>query len=257
MHEPNVVEVLARLRPHDKVLDIGGWACPFNRAQWVMDAEPYETRGFYRTFGGAPFQAGDIEMFTKDTWIQRDICNKEPYPFSDKYFDFVVCSHTLEDIRDPLWVCSEMIRIGKAGYIEVPSRLVESCRGVESPGMVGYSHHRWLIEIENNRVQFLQKLGLIHSHWRFSLPASFVRSMSKKEAVQWLWWTGGFEHGERILHGSQAQELALSSWIQAVHPYPSWQLTGDALFQRALRFYRRGRNWLERHRSAWSKRKLT
>jgi hypothetical protein len=38
----------------------------------------------------------------------------------------VICSHTLEDIRDPLWVCSEMIRIGKAGYIELP-------RGLQKP----------------------------------------------------------------------------------------------------------------------------
>ena len=86
-------------------------------------------------------------MFTKDSWIVRDICAKEPFPFRDKELDFVVCSHTLEDIRDPLWVCSEIIRIGKAGYIEVPSRLWETCRGME-PGIAGLSHHRLCLHPE-------------------------------------------------------------------------------------------------------------
>ena len=29
------------------VLDIGGWAHPFNRANYVMDLAPYVTRGFH------------------------------------------------------------------------------------------------------------------------------------------------------------------------------------------------------------------
>jgi len=33
-----------------------------------------------------------------------------------------------------------MIRIAKTGYIEVPSRLSETCRGHE-PGIAGLSHH--------------------------------------------------------------------------------------------------------------------
>ena len=51
MLEPNVQKLLSELQPTDQVLDVGGWACPFNRAQWILDAQPFETRGFYRTFG--------------------------------------------------------------------------------------------------------------------------------------------------------------------------------------------------------------
>ena len=32
MHEPNVTRVLAEIAETDRVLDIGGWARPFNRA---------------------------------------------------------------------------------------------------------------------------------------------------------------------------------------------------------------------------------
>src|SRR3954464_6299523 len=98
MLETSVRTILERLRPDDVVLDIGAWGRPFTRADWVMDLEPYETRGLYGRHGPAP------ERFSADTWIRRDICAVEPYPFADKQIDFVVCSHTLEDVRDPLRV---------------------------------------------------------------------------------------------------------------------------------------------------------
>src|SRR5437870_11794806 len=117
-------ERILREVPADAVvLDIGAWGKPFTRADWVLDYMPYETRGLYGKDGEDP------ERFTADTWVIWDICDRRPFPFSDKQFDFVICSHTLEDIRDPVWVCSELNRIGKAGYIEVRSRLEEQCDG--------------------------------------------------------------------------------------------------------------------------------
>ena len=50
------------------VLDIGGWSSPFPRADWVVDMNPFETRGLY---GAEP---GGDERFTADTWVQRDVC---------------------------------------------------------------------------------------------------------------------------------------------------------------------------------------
>ena len=37
-------EILSQLRPTDVVLDIGGWACPFNWANYILDAEPDANR---------------------------------------------------------------------------------------------------------------------------------------------------------------------------------------------------------------------
>jgi len=147
-----------------------------------MDAEPYETRGHYnRTFAKInplPSLGGTIERFTSDTWIQRDICEKTPYPSQDKSIDLVICSHTLEDVRDPLWVCSEMIRIAKAGYVEVPSRRCESCRGLET-GITGLSHHRWLIEVEGNGLRFLPKFHKINT-WRYLYQPPYCAGCAKK-----------------------------------------------------------------------------
>src|SRR3989304_6765598 len=115
MFEPHAELILSMLSPGDIVLDVGGWACPFNRANVVMDAEPFETRGYYRTVGLPAFQGGAVEHFTRDSWIQRDLCAREPWPLADRSIDFAICSHTLEDVRDPIWVCSELVRVARAG----------------------------------------------------------------------------------------------------------------------------------------------
>jgi hypothetical protein len=230
--QQHVSELLAKLSPSDLVLDVGGWACPFNRANWILDAEPYETRGYYRTFGGPASQGGDKEWFTRDTWVRRDICAREPWQFTDKQFDFVVCSHTLEDIRDPLWVCSELVRVGKRGYIEVPSREWETCRGLERPNQVGLSHHRWLIDIAGSQVRFLQKFHMIHSHWRFSFPAAHKQAVAGERGVAWLWWEGAFEFSEVTIHGIENQEAELERFVQQTAPYPEWRLATDRLLRR-------------------------
>lgn len=248
MYEPNVTAILERLRPDDVVIDVGGWACPFNRANFVVDAEPYETRGYYATIGMPPSQGGSREHFTRETWIQRDICGGEPLPFDDNAIDFAICSHTLEDIRDPLAVCRELVRVAKAGYIEVPSREAESSRGWERSRMAGLSHHRWLIDIDGARVTFMMKYHLIHAHWRYSLPHSYLRRLPEARRVQWMFWNGSFEFGERIIHGSDNQAAELERFVRSTHPYPRWALRSSdgARWARVLpgRAWRRGRRLL-------------
>ena len=84
--------ILEKIGPEDLVLDVGGWACPFNRANWIIDSGPYETRGFYASIGLPRSQGGDREYFSRETWVSRDLCHREPWPFQDKQFDFSICS---------------------------------------------------------------------------------------------------------------------------------------------------------------------
>lgn len=209
----NESKVLARIRPDDLVLDVGGWACPFNRANWIIDVEPYDTRGFYASVGLPRSQGGKNEYFNRETWVTRDLCAKEPWPFVDKQFDFSICSHTLEDLRDPLYVCSEIIRVSKAGYIEVPSRLWESCRGIEHPSIAGLSHHRWLVELENNHLKFTQKYHLIHAEFDFSLPSSYGRSLSIEQSIVRFYWSDKFTTSETIIHGADKIHAFLAGFV--------------------------------------------
>ena len=170
--------IAGELDPGAVVLDIGGWADPLERANWVIDLMPYETRGLYERNGWIEPRPEQPDRYGRENWIVRDLCDREPYPFADNSTDFVVCAHTLEDVRDPLWVCSEMNRIAKAGYIEVPSRLEEQAWGVAGP-YVGWPHHRWLIDLEGDRLDFSLKLHSLHARADQQFPRDFWERLSE------------------------------------------------------------------------------
>jgi hypothetical protein len=191
------------------VLDVGGWASPLARADWVLDLMPYRTRGRY----GEPPDPGR-ERFDESTWVRRDICARESWPFADRQFDFAVCSHTLEDVRDPVWVCSELNRVASAGYVEVPSRLEEQSWGVIGE-YVGWSHHRWLVEIAGGRVEFVAKPHVVHANPAFHFPAELGGTLTAEERLQTLFWDGSFEYGERIFLEAEELDSYLASLVAA------------------------------------------
>ena len=78
----------------------------------MIDLMPYATRGLYGPAAARP------ERFSEDTWVQQDICG--PWPFADDQFDFAVCAHTLEDVRDPIVVCDELSRVAQGGLRRGP-----------------------------------------------------------------------------------------------------------------------------------------
>ena len=204
----NRTKLLETVSPDDRVLDIGGWADPFERADWVVDMFPYETRGLYERRGWIEPRADRArERFSKDTWVERDVCDREPFPFDDDQFDLVICSHTLEDIRDPVWVCSEMARIGKAGYIEVPSRLEEQSWGVVGP-FVGWTHHHWLIDVFDDGIEFVFKPHVIHSVRDYQFPRSFWEQLTDEERVESLWWEGSFTAKERVIFELESDDIS-------------------------------------------------
>jgi methionine biosynthesis protein MetW len=227
--------LLSRIQDDDVILDVGGWACPFNRANWVLDSQPFDTRGFYETIGLPKAQGGAEEHFTRNSWVQRDICDKEPWPFADKFFDFSICSHTLEDIRDPLYVCSELIRVSKRGYIEVPSRLVESSRGQEHPRIAGLSHHRWLVNINDNHIQFTMKYHAIHTDPEFSFPSSFAKQLPQSDTISSLLWNDTFTYAETQINGVANIYEDLRSFVEQRYQSPASQVLARRLMKNVTR----------------------
>lgn len=140
----------ALLTPSAKILDTGGWFIPFNHATHVVDLMPYETRG-----GALQLHPLPGERFSKATWYQINFLDAGfQLPFPDKFFDFSVCGHTVEDLADPGGLIAELRRVSKAGYIETPSRLCEQTVGVRDrmTDEQGHPHHHWIVEAENNRL---------------------------------------------------------------------------------------------------------
>jgi hypothetical protein len=119
-----------------------------------------------------------------------------------------MCSHTLEDIRDPLRVCSEIIRVAKRRYIEVPSRVFEASRNREPGVPVGLCHHRWQVEIQGSHITFYVKMHHIHGDPRCSVPESCWQALPPEAMVTWLFWDDTFTFCESNLAPADHREFA-------------------------------------------------
>jgi SAM-dependent methyltransferase len=111
--------------PDDLVLDIGSGGWPFKRANHLADKYPDKTthRMEAMVHDQRPFFEVDLEHL----------------PFGDQAYDFIFCSHVLEHLDNPGQAMRELMRVGRRGYIEVPTRL--------SDVMFNFTrlpnHHRW------------------------------------------------------------------------------------------------------------------
>lgn len=95
-------------------------------------------------------------------------------------FDFAICTHTLEDISNPLYVCSQIEKIAYAGYIVVPSKFIELSR--LGNHFRGFIHHRWIFDITDGKFTGYPKVNLIE-HERFN-------SVHGVEGELQIWWEG-------------------------------------------------------------------
>jgi hypothetical protein len=197
-------EVPNHINPTDIVLDVGGGVAPLSRANYVIDFFPWGNdpllKPYFQNIWPNPY-------YSKNTWVQWDLCSREPWPFKDKQFDFVLCRHTLEDLRDPIWVCHEMIRVGKSGYIETPSRVIESMPGIERSRYCGYSHHRWLCEITEKGIQFTFKPAQLHGYSRFHITVWPYWNRFRREHH----WTESFDFFYKLLS-------VVNRWLREVNP---------------------------------------
>lgn len=119
-------EVLEWDIPADaQVLDVGSGGWPFKRATALADKYVGSTTHRVEPIvrDNRPFYEVDLEKLS----------------FDDKSYDFVFCSHVLEHMDNPGTAMRELMRVGKRGYIEVPTRL--------SDVMLNFTripnHHRW------------------------------------------------------------------------------------------------------------------
>lgn len=141
-----VIAYVERLiQPGWKVLEIGPGAIPFSKATHFVD-RPSE---------------GQFVMRPNTTCLD---VNADKLPFADKEYDFIFCRHVVEDLYNPDLLLKEMNRVGRRGYIETPSALVELTRGVDggdNPPHRGYIHHRSIVWDHDGVLQLVEKATCI------------------------------------------------------------------------------------------------
>jgi hypothetical protein len=137
-----------------KVVDVGGsvggWSAPYVDA--VVDfntLEVPETR----------IQHYKCDITHPDSW--KDVLQ---YVEENGKYDFCICTHTLEDIMNPVFVSEQIAKIAKEGYVAVPSKYRELSRFEDGENKYrGYIHHRWIFDIVDGVFVGYPKINYIDS----------------------------------------------------------------------------------------------
>lgn len=130
------------IRPQDKVLEIGPGASPHPRANFFLDKRFDDPAELLAQFG-----------LSKRTEELKNLTYYDggKFPYADNAFDYTICSHVLEHVDAPELdlFFSEITRISKRGYIEVPSAFYE---------FICYTHvHKWINGNAGKELRFYRK----------------------------------------------------------------------------------------------------
>ena len=133
------------LNPNYKVIDLGGTV-----AGWTHEVVDTVV---------------DINSENNEKNISADLCNHHDWHKllnhieKNGMYDYAICSHTLEDLYDPIMALKWFPKIARAGMITMPSIRTELSR-LEYPWL-GYLHHRWIFDQEDGKMFIIPKLGLL------------------------------------------------------------------------------------------------
>lgn len=127
------------------VLDVGGGHNPNPRAHVVIDKYT-DSQNLHRS--------GNLRILKNQKFLAADA---EDMPFGDKEFDYIFCCQVLEHAENPEQFLNELARVGKRGYLEMPTLIGEY--------LAPKASHRWVgLELNHSIVLFSKES--IH----FSLP---------------------------------------------------------------------------------------
>jgi SAM-dependent methyltransferase len=96
----------------ESVLEIGPGATPYFRSDIFLEK-------VFASESDLVAQSGNVGLLKTDKPVVTYDGNI--FPFSDKEFDYVICSHVLEHVDNVDKFLNEVQRVGKKGYLEFPT----------------------------------------------------------------------------------------------------------------------------------------
>ena len=163
------------------MLDVGSGDKPHWRADVLLDRYPDDEFGVQRS--GSAAARTPRPLFDADAGAM---------PFADKAFDYVICSHVLEHVLDPAAAMSEMMRVSRAGYIELP--VASSARILDFPS------HLWWCSERDGALVFEAKSSLSfdpeidawarHEPVHADLQKLFAKHLTSRLIT--FWWRDSF-----------------------------------------------------------------
>lgn len=104
-------ERIKGIKEGDRVLEIGPGASPHVRSDVLLEKK-FESDELYQAQFG---NTGKLVTDKKVVFYEGDT-----FPFKDKEFDYVICSHVLEHVEDVPKFLEEVFRVSAKGYFEYP-----------------------------------------------------------------------------------------------------------------------------------------
>ena len=147
----NSVNKILKENQNWKVLDIGCGYTANENATVVSDVQ-------------------DLSNFYKDKQFVK--ITEKKLPFKDNEFDFVITSHVIEHVDDFRFFISEIERISKKGYIELPTKLGDNLVFENS------NDHLWMFEYND-----VSNILLASKKQEFIEPFLSVSTAKKLEKI--------------------------------------------------------------------------
>ena len=104
-------------------------------------------------------------------------------PFQDKEFDFTIASHVIEHVEDLDFFITELERISKRGYIELPTRFADNLI------FENKNDHIWWFTFDdiNNQIIASKKNQLIEPFITVSTGKIFEKTFRESFGLELLW----------------------------------------------------------------------
>ena len=80
---------------------------------------------------------------------------------------------------------------------------------------VGWTHHRWLVDVGEQSIEFVLKPHVIHADPTRCIPYELWLGLDPQERTQSLWWEGSFSARERVLADEAETDTYLSDLVSA------------------------------------------
>lgn len=154
-------ELIKSIKPTDQILEIGPGGTPHPRSDVFLEITAKNERL-------AKLQRGNTEKLITDKPVAYYRGGK--FPFSDKEFNYVICSHVLEHVENIEFFISELFRIAPKGYIEYPTIYYEY--------LYNFPVHLNFLKFKNNTLFYLNKKDTHFSEF-LSVQKFFLESLSK------------------------------------------------------------------------------
>ena len=135
------------------------------------------------------------DSFSKLNLEYTKIEPNKKLPFKDKEFDYVILSHVLEHVPNLLTFKDELVRIGKSGYIELPTKLYDNVVFGSDEPVLG---HKWWFEFDddNQILKYTKKVAAIEKFMSVGTSWKFQEYFEDSFLLQ-FYWSDNFEMTER------------------------------------------------------------